>query len=195
MTATTITLRLEPQPPNALTEDELDALTRALARQLDAPELTAAVGLPDSATAAGAGAKGLGRTLGSRGAGGGSQGGPGPGGLSEGLGDARVAGDDQGAAGRGPDRGRLRPADHERGAGGDHDQAAAQTDGWVMADAARSGAPGSPRCDLLWLHRTRRTLQRRRRSAGSGAPGAVAARACAHGQGARVILRAARSSL
>jgi len=43
MTATTITLRLEPQPPDALTEDELDALTRALARQLDVPELTAAV--------------------------------------------------------------------------------------------------------------------------------------------------------
>ncbi|WP_295434447.1 hypothetical protein [uncultured Thiodictyon sp.] len=64
MTATTITLRLEPQPPNALTEDELDALTRALARQLDAPELTAAVGLPDPAGAVGAGAKGLGRTLG-----------------------------------------------------------------------------------------------------------------------------------
>ncbi len=42
MTATTITLRLEPQPPNALSEDELDALTRALARKLDAPELTAA---------------------------------------------------------------------------------------------------------------------------------------------------------
>lgn len=65
MSNTTITLHLEPQTPDALSEGELDALTRALARQLDAPELTAAVGLPEPAGASlGLGAKGLGQSLG-----------------------------------------------------------------------------------------------------------------------------------
>ena len=65
MTDTTITLHLEPLSPDALTADELADLTRALARQLDAPELTAAVALSDSAGAeTQTGAKGLGQALG-----------------------------------------------------------------------------------------------------------------------------------
>ena len=66
MTDTTITLHLEPLSPDALTADELDGLTRALARQLDAPELTAAVALADDSAGAEAqaGAKGLAQTLG-----------------------------------------------------------------------------------------------------------------------------------
>ncbi|WP_295448905.1 hypothetical protein [uncultured Thiodictyon sp.] len=65
MTEKTITLLLEPQTPDALSAGELDALTRALARQLDAPELTAAVALPEPAEALDRpGAKGLGQALG-----------------------------------------------------------------------------------------------------------------------------------
>lgn len=65
MTEKTITLLLEPQTPDALSAGELDALTRALARQLDAPELTAAVDLPEPAEASDRpGAKGLGQVLG-----------------------------------------------------------------------------------------------------------------------------------
>ena len=65
MTDQTMTLSLEANPPEALTQDELDDLTRALRGQLDVPELTAGVALAGSASApVGAGAKGLGQDLG-----------------------------------------------------------------------------------------------------------------------------------
>ena len=65
MTDQTMTLFLEANPPDALTQDEVDDLTRALRGQLDVPELTAGVTLAGSASApVGAGAKGLGQDLG-----------------------------------------------------------------------------------------------------------------------------------
>ena len=65
MTDQTLTLLLEAKTPDALSVDELDGLTRALARQLDAPELAAAVTVAGAdAGPPGAGAKGLGQDLG-----------------------------------------------------------------------------------------------------------------------------------
>ena len=67
MTDQTMTLSLEANPPEALTQDELDDLTRALRGQLDVPELTTGVTLAGSAsTPVGAGAKGLGQDVGAR---------------------------------------------------------------------------------------------------------------------------------
>jgi hypothetical protein len=58
MTHQPLTLTLEPAAPDALSEPELDALTRTLARQLDAPELTESVQLPEAGPLE-PGAKGL----------------------------------------------------------------------------------------------------------------------------------------
>lgn len=66
MTQAHLTLLLEPAAPDALDDGELDELTRALARQLEDPDLTTALSLPttDLEPLLSPGTKGLGQGLG-----------------------------------------------------------------------------------------------------------------------------------